>query len=291
MQHDIQVFTFVALVAAIIVQWVPRLSRAWPYLFSASLMSAALAGIVSAVGVLLIGAVIACLHVLARLDRASSPARLALQVVSVAAASVLALGVAIGWFPGFEKLVWYRDLRLTPDAAPFTLSLNYGKAAIGALILGMVVPMYRRRDDGSRRLWRPLFTAMVIIVALSWLSVTLGYTRLTPKWDALFWPWAAVNLLFVCVAEEAFFRGFLQNYFTRWLASTRHGEIIAWLTASFLFGVAHAGSGAQMMLLAGLAGLGYGWIYLQTRSLGATVLTHFSLNATHFLLLTYPRLA
>src|SRR3569833_2966401 len=93
-----------------------------------------------------------------------------------------------------------------------------------------------------------------------------------------------------CVAEEAFFRGFLQESLTLRLTPIRHGHLVAWLAASALFGIAHAGGGAGMVLLAAVAGLGYGWVYLRTRSLGAAVLAHFSLNAVHFLLLTYPRL-
>lgn len=294
LQHDAVLFTFLALAASIVVCWLPRVSSAWPYLFSASLMSAAYAGIASVTGVLLLGAAIASLYGVSVVVEAES---LSSQIggsrcfffVFAGAFAVQAVGIATGFFPGFEKVAWYRDVQLTPDAAPFALSLNYGKAAVGALILGMMQPALRRRA-ARHDVWSPLLVTAITVALVSVLSVMLGYTRIAPQWHALFWPWAAVNLLFVCVAEEAFFRGFLQEFLTRRLTPVRHGHLVAWLAASALFGIAHAGGGAGMVLLASVAGLGYGWVYLRTRSLGAAVLAHFSLNAVHFLLLTYPRL-
>lgn len=83
----------------------------------------------------------------------------------------------------------------------------------------------------------------------------------------------------------------MQERLSRWLAPLQHAKLIAWLTASCLFGMAHAGGGTAWALLAGVAGLGYGWVYMRTGRFEAAVLLHFLVNGTHFLLLTYPRLA
>jgi hypothetical protein len=40
--------------------------------------------------------------------------------------------------------------------------------------------------------------------------MAMGFTAFAPKWTALFWLWAVVNLFFTCLSEEAFFRGFVQ---------------------------------------------------------------------------------
>jgi hypothetical protein len=45
------------------------------------------------------------------------------------------------------------------------------------------------------------------------------------------------------------------------------------------------------VLLAAVAGLGYALVYHRTRSIEMSMLTHFTLNAMHFLLFTYPRAA
>ena len=43
--------------------------------------------------------------------------------------------------------------------------------------------------------------------------------------------------------------------------------------------------------LAAVAGAGYGWAYLRTQRIEASILTHFALNAVHFFGFTYPALA
>jgi uncharacterized protein len=43
------------------------------------------------------------------------------------------------------------------------------------------------------------------------------------------------------------------------------------------------------VLLAAAAGLGYAIAYQRTGRIEASMTAHFTLNATHFLLFTYPR--
>lgn len=154
------------------------------------------------------------MYLLGRADEAAaelSALPLAAQMALAGAFSFLAVGIATGFLPGFEKVVWYRDVQLTPDAASFSLSLNYGKVAIGALILGL--GCHALRAEGGQRppLLSTLLAGAVSVAAVSALAVALGYARIEPKWHGLFWPWAMVNLLFVCVAEEAFFARFCRS--------------------------------------------------------------------------------
>lgn len=44
------------------------------------------------------------------------------------------------------------------------------------------------------------------------------------------------------------------------------------------------------MLLAFVAGMGYGWIYYRAKRIEASILTHFTLNFLHILFFTYPAL-
>jgi membrane protease YdiL (CAAX protease family) len=92
------------------------------------------------------------------------------------------------------------------------------------------------------------------------------------------------------VAEEAFFRGFVQKGLENSLERFRYSSFLAFITASVLFGVAHFMGGLRYVFLATLAGLGYGWVYQQTKRIEASILTHFSLNSVHFLFFTYPAL-
>ncbi|MCI5120133.1 MAG: CPBP family intramembrane metalloprotease [Candidatus Electrothrix sp. AUS4] len=53
----------------------------------------------------------------------------------------------------------------------------------------------------------------------------------------------------------------------------------------------HYAGGVTYIVLATVAGLGYGWTYLRTEQLEASILTHFLLNCIHFVFFTYPALA
>lgn len=99
--------------------------------------------------------------------------------------------------------------------------------------------------------------------------------------------WLINNALLVTLAEEALFRGYVQQQLTtRW----RHhawGGPAAVAVAAILFGLAHYAGGWQWILLAGLAGVAYGAAY-RYGGLAAAVAAHLGLNAAHFGLFTYP---
>jgi CAAX protease family protein len=96
--------------------------------------------------------------------------------------------------------------------------------------------------------------------------------------------------LLVSVVEEAFFRGYLQGGIARLLDGHRFGRTIAIVVAALLFGLMHLpGGGWMWVIFATVAGLAYGLAY-RFGGLAAAVLAHFALNATHFLLFTYPML-
>jgi membrane protease YdiL (CAAX protease family) len=133
---------------------------------------------------------------------------------------------------------------------------------------------------------------MIIVISLtSILAILLGFVRFNPKLPPHLFTWIAVNLLLVTTAEEAFFRGFLQKNLSQAMNQTTYGNKLAILLASILFGLAYYVGGPQYMLLATISGIGYGWVYERTKRIESSILTHFTLNLTHFLFFTYPRLA
>lgn len=129
-----------------------------------------------------------------------------------------------------------------------------------------------------------------LICAVILLALMVGYVQWEAKFPRQFYIWAWGNLFFTCVAEEALFRGFLQRQLQMSLVGVRYGPVVGLVAASVLFGLAHYAGGVSYIILATVAGLGYGWIYQRTNSIEASILTHFSLNAVHFLFFTYPAL-
>ena len=138
------------------------------------------------------------------------------------------------------------------------------------------------------------FPAAVATAAVSiGIALAAGYVRFEPKWPGAAPAFLVANLLFTCVAEEAFFRGLVQERLMRLAESRRQPawNAIAIAVSTLLFGLAHAAGGATWMLVATVAGLGYSLVYARTRTIEGAILVHFLVNAAHFLGFTYPRLA
>jgi membrane protease YdiL (CAAX protease family) len=205
---------------------------------------------------------------------------------------VLALAMGLAVLPGFTRVVVIEGTRLSPDAMPFGLTLAFHKVVGGVLILGLIhetrVASWRELGAVMRRS-APVFG--ITIFAVMACALALGYVRFDAKWSSIFVAWAVANLLFTCLAEEAFFRGFLQRELARAGSNSRVAGIAAWIVAAVLFGLVHLVGGWKFALAATIAGLGYGYAYHRTRRVEAAMAVHFALNASHFLLFTYPALA
>ncbi|MGH8483332.1 MAG: CPBP family glutamic-type intramembrane protease, partial [Pseudomonas sp.] len=167
---------------------------------------------------------------------------------------------------------------------PFSMYLNLDKPLIGFWLL-LACPWLLVM---STKHWLPslaltLPTVVAVCLGLAWL---LGMITWAPKWPEQGWLWALNNLLLVSMTEELLFRGYIQGGLQRFF----NNQQLVLLLAAGLFGLAHIGAGWQWVMLATLAGIGYGLAY-RHGGLLAAVLCHFGLNLTHFTLFTYPMLA
>ncbi len=200
----------------------------------------------------------------------------------------LAIALAMHWLPGFHNLRAIGPAHLTPDAVPFTMYLNLDKPLIGFWLL-LVLPWIRGKTSATASIAYGIGGMLATASAVLVLALMLGTVAWAPKWPDLGWLWLLNNLLLVTITEEALFRGYVQGGLGRLLADKPWGEAVALLAAALLFGLAHAAGGWQWMVLAGVAGIGYGLAY-RGGGLAAAVLTHCGLNTLHFLLFTYPML-
>jgi membrane protease YdiL (CAAX protease family) len=203
--------------------------------------------------------------------------------------------------PGFARPLLFDHVVFTPDALPFTQALDFGKAASGLVLLAaFCLP---RRGDGVPRtgpratLVRTLAAMLLVPAVVLGLGVALGITRFEPHLPQGTLGFLVVNLLFTSVAEEAFFRGLIEERLLRaGDASRRPGARAAWrigavLVSTLLFTAAHLGADARMAAAIAVAGLGYGLAQLATRRIESAIAVHFAVNAVHFVLFAYPALA
>jgi len=211
--------------------------------------------------------------------------------LALALTAVAALALALHMAPGFHNPVILQDYRFSADALPFTLYANFDKAVVGIVLVGVFCERIASWSEWAamlRRIAPIVLSTLVIVLGLGWL---LGQVRPDFKWTPYSSWFLASNLFITCVAEEAFFRGFLLQKMTTALRGWRGGGLIAVLATSILFGLAHLGGGPLLALLATLAGLHYAAAYLLSKRVEGAILTHFALNAVHFLAFSYPALA
>jgi membrane protease YdiL (CAAX protease family) len=220
----------------------------------------------------------------------STESSAAIRALAGIAIVVLSIGLMAHVVPGFSNVKVISELVLSTDGIPYTLYLSYDRALVGLFILAFCRPLLTTKEQWMAMLktFVPLAFALLSLVTL--LATAIGYVRWEVKFPQEFLIWAWVNLFFTCVAEEAFFRGFLQKHLEASLIGVSHGPFVALAIASLLFGFAHYAGGMSYVILASIAGLGYGWAYQRTRRIEASILTHFSLNAAHFVFFTYPAL-
>ena len=210
------------------------------------------------------------------------------RVAGHAAFVALAVGLGFHLLPGFDNPQVIGPVRLTPDAVPYTMYLNLDKPLAGfwLLLVWPALCLHQGRWSWLRGMGIGLAAAAICLG----LALLLGEVAFAPKWPELGWLWAINNLLLVCLTEEALFRGYLQEELARRLRARDGGEMLAIAIAAALFGVVHAAGGFGYVLVAMLAGVGYGIAY-RYGGLQASVMAHFRLNLVHFSLFTYPMLA
>jgi len=113
------------------------------------------------------------------------------------------------------------------------------------------------------------------------LGLSLGFLHLHRVWPgigAMAGAWI-FTFFFIAVPEELFFRGWLQNLLER-----RVGRMPALLLTAALFGLAHFNKRAayfnwRYVLLAAVAGVFYGRAWRSERRVGASAVTHATVDA------------
>lgn len=200
------------------------------------------------------------------------------------ALAAIAAGLFLHLFSGFLRVPQLDGAPIGPRSLPGAFSFNVDKALIPFVLLACAPSLFRARACPPRRAlaWLALLAAVPLLLLAAVLLGGLGFERHLPDWLGRF---MLANLFFVALAEEAFFRGYLQQRLR-----ARLGGPTALLLSALLFGLAHAPGGALLVLFAALAGVIYGLAWHWSGRLWVSTLFHFALNITHLLFFTWPAL-
>jgi len=178
------------------------------------------------------------------------------------------------------------DLRWFEGAWPAHLAVFNKVLLLDAGIYGFVLVRNLEGTGFDLRLrWKDVAIGMRELVFYTPMALALGLAlgflhahAVWPRPSAMVFAWV-FTFFFIAVPEELFFRGWLQN-----LLEERVGRLPALLLTSVLFGLAHFNKRAvyfnwRYVLLAALAGFFYGRAWRQQRRVGASAVTHASVDA------------
>jgi membrane protease YdiL (CAAX protease family) len=282
---------FLLLVTAVIGLWMHR--AIWIGALVAAIVAGYYSGALDGLAALWI-ALLAALAIAYARVRANTalPERPAWQALVGLLFFIYALAMGLALLPGFNRVELVAPQVLSAGAAPYSIGVGFPKVVTGILILGLINPLLVRSWKELGPVLARALPVFAITAALGLAVVLLmGYTSFAPKWTVLFLLFAPINLFFTCLSEEAFFRGFVQQELSRVGSRPALAAGAALAIGAILFGLAHFAGGLNYALAAAVAGLGYGWAFMRTQRIEAAMAVHFGVNAVHFLLFTYPRLA
>ena len=191
-----------------------------------------------------------------------------------------ALALTLHLVPGFANLKVLDRVQAGPASVPFTLYLNLDKPLI---FFGLLLAWPALLGPGGTMRWRPLALLILPLAALLITAWQLGALKPDVGLPHWWWLFAFNNLVFTCVAEEALFRGLIQQG-----VASRSKLWLGLLVASLLFGAAHLAGGPLLVLFAALAGACYGLAFQLSGRLSVAILLHFLFNFAHLALFTYP---
>lgn len=205
-----------------------------------------------------------------------------LRAIIILALIMIIGGLTFHLFPGFHNLRYFSHSMIGAKSAPFSFYFNADKALIPFILLIFIPTLFVSRPlkIANKYQWVLL---VITIPALLFLAVKLGGLAIEPHFPKWLPTFVLVNLFFVSLAEEALFRGMIQQTLSRVLP-----PYIALIIAAIIFGLAHFTGGILLIIFASLAGVIYGLAWMWSGRLWVATIFHFALNLTHLLFFTYP---
>jgi uncharacterized protein len=255
----------------------------WMTLFGAAIVSGVIGNFLSMIAVLELAVFGALAYYVANGEMRKG-VRIFLGIIT----GILALALAMHRLPGFNNPQLLANMRFSADAIAFSQYANFDKAAVGLILLAFLCRRCGTRAEWAAMLRRTLPIAATTAIAVLAIAIAVGFVAPQFKLPPYTPVFLVINLLFTCVAEEAFFRGLLQDRLAAALPATRTWQTAVVLFSGALFGLVHLGGGPVYALLATLCGVGYAYAYAVTKRIEAPIIVHFAFNAIHFIGFTYP---
>jgi membrane protease YdiL (CAAX protease family) len=211
-----------------------------------------------------------------------------LKVIGFIIVTMISIGLILHLIPGFNNIVMYKEIILSPKSLPFSLWFNFDKIFCLLLLVGYPYPTLSIEER------KAIISKVLLIFSLAFMVLMViaqfdGYIRFSPKIPTILFTWMVINFI-VVATEEAFFRHFLQKSFMKCFSKFDYGNFYAITLVAILFGAGHYWGGLTYILFSFVAGLFYGVAVYATQRIEASIAVHFLINLTHIIFFTYPAL-
>jgi hypothetical protein len=195
-----------------------------------------------------------------------------------------AIGAMVHLIPGFHNLKVLDSVSAGPESVPFTMYYNFDKALVPFILLAGMKTLFvtKPKYQPSKLSWLLLILAIPVLL---FVAVYLGGLKLETHLPAWFFQFVLANIFFVSLAEEALFRGYLQQRLSGFIH-----PVAALIISAAIFGGMHYAGGTLLVIFAALAGVIYGIAWMWSGRLWVAVAFHVGLNVVHLLFFTYPML-
>lgn len=258
---------FLFLAAAFVSLWIKREPKIWGTLFCLSVLAGVINGYIYWTGFLiLIGSTLLWFSFYQKLS-----------------ITVFFILVCIGMSLKLHLLTGF-----IPHSITKKFAIGLENPLFGFFPLALLIPLAHGIKE-----WKSVFKGLIIgclgigiMVALAMISQVVTFDFHTPS--HLFLRLTS-NLIFTCIPEEAFFRGFIQKNFSEYFKKLWIGNGLALILTSFLFAGSHYYWSPNLGILAFtfIAGLLYGSVYLYSKKIESSIFCHFLLNFVHMTFFSY----
>jgi membrane protease YdiL (CAAX protease family) len=285
--NKIAFLCFFSFAMSFISLWIKKTAWLWATFLGIAIILAWESHVISYMALIPISVLFFCQYCLTR--EIAKPIRLILFGIVV----IVSLALGFHFLPGFNNWKLVSQAQLCPNALPYSLFLNFDKPFMGIFTLALSVPLLSTAAQWRKMLKITLPSTLLGILVMAGIALKIGMIAWCPKITWIFFPWMIINLIFVSIPEEAFFRGFIQRELYLWFGKTPLSAIGSVVITSFFFVLLHliwVGSYSFLSLVF-IASVIYGALYQWTQAIESSIFCHYLFNVTHFLLFTYPALS
>lgn len=276
--------SYILIVLSLFTIWLRKHKKIANILFIISLLLAFISGIISYIGILITILSGLFIYLIYRYK-----GKKITSIILFAITTIFLLLNYMHILPGFHNICIIKNIHISLDAIPFTLYLNYNSLILTYFIIlfSSEINLLDKLNNISATIKLGSLYGLIAILILLPISYIFGFIRYDFKLTNYTLVFIFVNLIFTCIPEEIFWRGFVQTKI-----KTYTSPIVAVLITSLMFALIHIiFAGIFFAILAFVASIVYGLAYIKTRKIEVSIICHYLVNVGQFIFFTYPILS